>query len=162
MTKSNSSQSTSHRRLVLADVENLLGTGDPTEQAVVQIRQDLLDVIGDVSHTLFEVASSHHAAAAVSFGFPEGRHHWRSGPNGADLALLGVFESDWQVGRFDEVVIASGDGIFAEVAAAVAASGVVCTVITRRAGLSARLAMAASAIIFLGDPIIDEGQADAA
>jgi hypothetical protein len=143
-------------------VENLLGTGDPTEQAVVQIRQDLLDVIGDVSHTLFEVASSHHAAAAVSFGFPEGRHHWRSGPDGADLALLDVFESDWQISRFDEVVIASGDGIFTTLAAAVASSGVKCTVVSRRAGLSARLALAATTIVFLGDPIIDEGQADAA
>jgi hypothetical protein len=143
-------------------VENLLGTGDPTEQAVVQIRQDLLDAIGDVSHTLFEVASSHHAAAAVSFGFPEGRHHWRSGPDGADLALLEVFESDWQVSRFDEVVIASGDGIFTDVAVAVAAGGVKCTVVTRRAGLSARLALAATTIVYLGDPIIDEGQADAA
>ena len=34
------------------------------------------------------VACSHHAAPTVAFAFPTARHLWRSGRDGADLALL--------------------------------------------------------------------------
>jgi hypothetical protein len=152
----------SHQRLVLVDPENLLGTGDPTEHEVERIRQNLFEILGDLSDTLFEVASSHHAAPAVRFGFPEGRHHWRSGPDGADLALLEALDSTWRTDAFHEVVIASGDGIFAEAAAALVASGTRCTVISRRASLSARLCLAAISATYIDDPITGEDQADAA
>ena len=152
----------SHQRLVLVDAENLLGTGDPTEHDVVGIRRDLFEILGDLSDTLFEVASSHHAAPAVRFGFPEGRHHWRSGPDGADLALLDALDSNSQTGCFDEVVIASGDGIFAKAAAALVANGTRCTVISRRTSLSAQLCLAAISATYIDDPITGEDQADAA
>jgi len=152
----------SHRRLVLADVENLLGTASPSHEEVVQIRQEVLDILGDVSFTHFEVACSHRAAAAVRFGFPEGRHQWRSGPNGADLALLDVLAIESGAARFVEVVFASGDGIFAAAAAELTARGVRCTVISRRTSLSARLCLAAAEVFYLDDPISDEAMLRAA
>lgn len=158
MTNTNSS----HHRVVLADVENLLGTANPSVQEVVEIRQDVLDLLGNIDDTHFEIACSHHAAAAVRFGFPEGRHQWRSGENGADLALIDVLIHENIIGRFDEVVIASGDGIFAAWAAALAGAGIRCTVISRRDSVSSHLGLAAHTTLFLAEPITGEGQQHAA
>lgn len=146
----------SQRRLVLADVENLLATASPAEQAVVQVFQDLNTILGDLDNTLFEVACSHRAAAAVRWGFPIGRHHWRSGANGADLALIDVLSSGQVIERFQEVVIASGDGIFTAPVTALAAAGVKCTVVSRRDALSARLSLAAHKVFLLEDAALAE------
>jgi len=152
----------SHHRVVLADVENLLGTANPSLQEVVEIRQDVLDLLGNIDGTHFEIACSHRAAAAVRFGFPEGRHQWRSGEDGADLALIDVLIHENVLGRFDEVVIASGDGIFAPWATRLARAGIRCTVICRRDSLSARLGLAAQTTMFLAEPTAGEGHQHAA
>ena len=148
---------TPHHRLVLADVENLLGAAIPSRQEVVQIRQQLFTLLGDTSDTLFEVACSHLAAPAVRFGFPEGRHQWRSGTDGADLALIGVIADEHVAERFRTVVVASGDGIFAAPVSDLTARGVECTVISRRQSLSNRLRLAATHVVFLDDDDFNEG-----
>jgi hypothetical protein len=76
----------------------------------------------------------------------------RSGPDGADLELLDVVAYENVAARFTHVAIASGDGIFADAAAGLAAAGVWVTVVTRRNSLSARLALAAHEVIFI-DPL---------
>lgn len=146
-----SSKRTPSRQLVATDVENLLGSANPTEQEVVQIRCHLIAIVQPDHDAMFEVACSHRAAAAIRFGFPNGHHVWRSGPNGADLALLDILTVESVADRFDRVVIASGDGIFAPVAARLAEQGVHCTVVSRRSALSTRLALAAARVIILDD-----------
>jgi hypothetical protein len=89
------------------------------------------------------VACSHHAAATVAFEFPGARHLWRSGQDGADLALMDVLENELVDERFGQVTLCSGDGIFTEAAAWLAGRGVDVTVISLRWHLATRLELAA-------------------
>ena len=142
----------SSRQLVLADVENLAATPTPSEAEVVEIRRHLHQLIerSGVS-TLEIVACSHMAAEAVRFGWPSGHHRWRSGPDGADLALLvGCDQFDWNAPRFTRLIIASGDGIFAELACRMASLGVEVVVVVGRGQLSKRLQLAVgNSVIYL-------------
>jgi hypothetical protein len=71
------------------------------------------------------IACSHLAARTVSFAWHGVRHHWKSGPDGADLALLQIIEDPEQIRRrFTDVVIASGDGLFELAALALRKAGV--------------------------------------
>lgn len=101
-------------------------------------------------------------ASAKYAGFEWGdkrRFLFRSGVNGADLELLDVLENERIVGRFSDLVLVSGDAIFAESVAALGAQGVTVTVVARTEALSRRLRMAASQTIELSyeaDPFSEE------
>jgi hypothetical protein len=66
-----------------------------------------------------------------------------SGPDGADLALLEVLAEHDVEGRFDAVVVASGDGIFTDAVSELAGMGLSTLVISRPEALSRRLRLAA-------------------
>jgi hypothetical protein len=137
------------RSVHLIDVENLLGGVDFTEMDVTGLISRYSGVAPKAPLDHLVVASSHRAAPAVWFGWPEARRLVQSGPNGADLALLRVIEHERLAARYDRVVIGSGDGIFAEPAAALQELGVKVLVVARRDGLSRRLQMAARDVRFL-------------
>lgn len=137
------------RRLVIVDIENIaLGplhsTREASEarasvQASIGVRAGDLVVIGsDVSGVL-------HAAQAWS-GV---RYVMGQGVNGADLALLDVLCNENVEDRFTEVVIASGDGIFADAAAALARVGIQVTAVGHRGHMARRLRLAASRVVFV-------------
>ena len=65
------------------------------------------------------------------------------------LALLDVLWCENVAGRFTHVAIGSGDHLFADGAAHLAARGVWVTVVSRRRSLSPRLALAAREVFFL-------------
>jgi hypothetical protein len=96
-----------------------------------------------------EVAASHKALLNSALGWPHAHYRLGSGPDGADMALLDVLRHEDVARRFTRVVIGSGDHVFAEEAARLAAQGVCVTVVSRRHSLSRRLAMAAREVIFL-------------
>ena len=96
-----------------------------------------------------EVASSHLTLLNAALGWPHARYRVRSGPDGADLALLDVLRHENVALRFTHVAIGSGDHLFAEQAAHLAAHGVWVTVVSRQRSLSPRLALAAREVIFL-------------
>ena len=96
-----------------------------------------------------EVASSHLTLLNAALGWPHAHYRVRSGPDGADLALLDVLRHENVARRFTHVAIGSGDHLFAEEAAHLAAQGVWVTVVSRRRSLSPRLALAAREVIFL-------------
>lgn len=139
------------RALHLVDIENLTGTGLPDPRAVQRARLALNGAVpvGAGDHVV--VGSSHAAALAIFEGWGVARFVWRSGHDGADLALLGVLEEDVTT-RFDHVVIASGDGIFAEAAARLGAGGCDVTVVAREGGISRRLSTAVQDVRFLRQP----------
>ena len=95
------------------------------------------------------VACSHHAAQTVAFSFPSDRQLWRSGRNGADLALLDVLENERVDEKYAQVTICSGDGIFATSAAWLAGVDVEVTVVSLEGHLAARLELAARHVVFL-------------
>ena len=97
------------------------------------------------------VACSHHAAPEVAFGCTGYcRRRWRSGADGADLALLEVLEQEPVLGRYDAVTIVSGDGIFAEALSWLGNAGVSTTVVSNSTSLStkSRLASRCTRVIF--------------
>jgi hypothetical protein len=96
-----------------------------------------------------EVACSHLTLLNAALGWPHAHYRVRSGPDGADLALLDVLRHENIATRFTHVVIGSGDHLFAEEAAHLAAQGVWVTVVTCQRSLSSRLALAAREVIFL-------------
>ena len=87
-----------------------------------------------------EVASSHLTLVNAALGC---HYRVRSGPDGADLALLDILRHENVAQRFTHVAIGSGDHRFAEDATRLAALGVWVTVASRKRSLSQRLAVAA-------------------
>lgn len=137
------------RSLHLVDIENLLG-GTSFGETDAVIAAASYDVVADVGPTdLVVVSSSHHTAPAAWFGWGKARHVVRSGPDGADLALIEIIDTENVAVRFDRVVIASGDKIFAQPAAQLQAAGAAVTVVSRRDSLSRQLRFATRDLRYL-------------
>jgi hypothetical protein len=83
----------------------------------------------------------------VGFSWPGARYLWRSGPDGADLALLEVMTGESVSDRFESVVVASGDGRFADTVAWLARCGVHVTVVANQRALSRQLRLAATVVV---------------
>jgi hypothetical protein len=140
------------RSFHLVDVENLLGGTSFTEVDVAVTAAVYHAVAGVAASDMVVVSSSHHTALATWFGWENARRVVRSGPDGADLALLNILETENVAVRFDRVVIASGDGIFARLAAQLQAQGVVVTIVSRPDSLSRELAFAVRDVRYF-DPV---------
>lgn len=99
---------------------------------------------------LVVIASSHHAAPATWFGWSPTRRLVRSGPSGADRALVDVIYREGVEDRFGSVVIGSGDRIFATPAAWLQARGLDVSVVARRPrSISKQLAFAVRDVSYL-------------
>lgn len=134
---------------MMIDIENLAATPSPTTWEVQAVKAALGSLVPGFNDAQRIVACSHHAAPVVAFEFRGARHLWRSGRDGADLALMGVLENEHVDERYGSVVICSGDGIFAEAAAWLAGRGVDVTVISLQGHLAARLQLAARHVQYL-------------
>ena len=141
------------RTLHVVDAENLAGGPRCTAEQVREVRASYEEIAGVRPGDLVVVSSSHFAAPSVWFGWGgQARHVTRSGPDGADLALIEVIEREAVAERFDRVVIGSGDGIFSMPCAALQASGVeVAVVAATQRSLSAQLRLAARDIRVMED-----------
>jgi hypothetical protein len=137
------------RRLHLIDIENLVGDSLPSLSQVRQAHADYVAALALGEMDQVEVASSHLTLLSAALGWPSAHYRIRSGPDGADLALLDVLRYENVAKRFTHVAIGSGDHIFADEAARLATKGVWVTVVSRRCSLSPRLALAAREVIFL-------------
>jgi hypothetical protein len=138
------------RAVHLVDVENLLGTCRPTTAAVAALVSDYVTVARVAMADLVIVACSHITFLGVAWAWsPSARLLVRSGPDGADLALIEVITAEGLPGRFDRVVVGSGDGVFAEHLASIQAYGLHATVVSRPESLSRRLRLAVGDIRFL-------------
>jgi len=112
------------RRLHLVDIENLADDSLPTLSQVREAQGLYADCLAFGAMDQVEVASSHLTLVNAALGWPHGHYRVRSGPDGADLALLDVLRHENVAGRFMYVAIGSGDHLFAEEAAHLAAQGV--------------------------------------
>jgi hypothetical protein len=137
------------RRLHLVDIENLAGDSLPSLSQVRQAQGLYADCLAFGVMDQIEVASSHLTLLNAALGWPHAHYRARSGPDGADLALLDVLRHENVANRFTHVAIGSGDHLFAEQAAHLAAQGIWVTVVSRRRSLSPRLALAAHEVIYL-------------
>lgn len=115
------------------DIENLAGAADCSEQEIALVAEDYRRAVEIGPMDQITIGCSHFAAKrGVLYGWGPGpQFTFGSGPDGADLALLQVIESEELGQRFDRVVIGSGDGIFALPCAELNAQGVEVTVVAK-------------------------------
>ena len=141
------------RACFLGDIENLAGrpTG-PTGDDVRAIAAAVYKTFGHMElHPV--VACAHCNAECVWFNWPEARRLVRSGPDGADLALLDSLRApDEVVQRFDGVVVASGDHIFSDLVLDLADAGGTVVVVWGEGALSRHLVGAARTTVPLFAP----------
>ena len=99
---------------------------------------DAVDIRYD-DHSTVAVSGRH--AAAAFFALPPGiqRVIGANRPDGADLALIDSVEIDWVASNFGQVVIASGDHIFAPMARKFRAAGLSVIQVLGAGGCSAEL-----------------------
>lgn len=143
----------SGRRLHLIDADNLAGSGFPTLSQVRAAHDAYRSALrpGPVDHTI--IACSHKSGVAVGIEWPGTQLLWRSGPDGADLALLEALERIGDVSvRFSSVVVASGDGIFADAVRSIRGWGTPVVVAWGRGALSWELRRLASHAVQIFDP----------
>lgn len=132
------------RRLVLVDIENVVGGAVHTTEEALWARKEVQSMIGVRDMDQVVVGTSHIGLFPTFAAWSDSRLVVRSGENGADLALLDVMESENIHQRFEELVLISGDGIFTEEVSRLGAFGVRVTVVGHHEGVSKRLSMAAS------------------
>lgn len=137
------------RRLHVVDIENLVGNPVPRLAQVCRVRNRYGQCVGFGGWDQIEIASSHLTLVNAALGWPRAHYRARSGPDGADLALLEVLEHEDVAGRFTQVAIGSGDHAFARAAARLAEQGVWVTVVSRECSLSRRLRLAACDVVYL-------------
>lgn len=137
------------RALHILDIENLAGGPNFTPNAADALRRQYEAIVPFGPDDLVVIASSHYGARTAWFSWPHARHLVRSGPDGADLALIGVLENERVAERFQTVILGSGDGIFAEPCARLQAAGCGVTVVSGAGMLSRRLAFAVRDLISL-------------
>ena len=136
------------RRLVLVDIENMIGGAVRDSDSVVWAKQqfDYLVDLRPGDHVV--VGTSHIGLLETACNWPHARYVMRSGRDGADLALLEVLDED-VAARFGQVVIVSGDGIFTQKVADLASRGLRVTVVAHPDGLATRLRLATHHITYL-------------
>ena len=138
------------RQLVLVDIENAVGGAAIDQAAVRWAKAHIEEVTKIAAEGHVVIGTSHIGLLSVGSAWSDLRYVVGSGPDGADRALLTVLEEDIE-SRFGEILLVSGDGIFADRIAELAAYGLRVIVVAHPDGLSKRLRMAAHQVIYLTD-----------
>lgn len=137
------------RTLHCIDAENLSGSPLVSEQRLAAVRAYYLQAVsvGPFDQTI--VATSHFNALPVGSAWPEGKYYWRSGKDGADLALIDAVKEQILQSKFDHVVIASGDGIFGELVWWLTQRGIQVTVVGIPGAIASVLRLVADRVVVL-------------
>lgn len=136
------------RRIVLVDIENVVGGSAAVHDHVAWARETVERLVSLRPGDHVVVGCGPGGLLDLGCTWTHVRYVVRSGLDGADLALLDVLGENIPR-RFTEVVLVSGDGIFADAVAVFAAQGIHTTVVAHRDGLSRRLELAANTVKFL-------------
>ena len=142
-------QRSPRRRFVAMDIENINGGAVGSVGLADAAWREVADAIelDDGEQVVIGVGPS--SLLATGLSVPSARVVMGRGISGADHALIEVLRDEHIANRFDEVVIVSGDGIFAEVAAWLAFEGADVTIVARSGHLSIRLHLAAGDVVLL-------------
>lgn len=151
----------SGRRLLVVDIENMVGGVADDPESVLWAQRQVDRLLRPGPRDQVVVGTCHRGLLTVGCTWPGKRYVVQSGPNGADMALLEVLAENLP-GRFAEVVLISGDGIFASVVGELGGLGVKVVVVAHPDGLSRRLAMAASETVHLDERWSNPHTTDAA
>lgn len=152
-------QRSRRRRFVAVDIENVVGGAVSDSTVACAAWQHIAEVIALENHEQVVVGAGPSSLLAAGLTRPTARLVLGRGLSGADLALVAVLRSERIAERFDEVLIVSGDGAFADVSAELAKNGVDVTVVARKGTLSARLRLAAGSVVYLPETTPSLGRA---
>lgn len=139
------------RRIVLIDIENVVGGGITVGEQVREAQAQLVEACAlNASQDQVVVACGRASAEVVGFEWC-GPHRFvfRAGIDGADLELLELIDSERIAERFTDLLLVSGDAIFTDAIARLGAAGVNVTIASRPESLSRRMRLAASHTIEL-------------
>jgi hypothetical protein len=133
-----------NRRLLLIDVENLIGADHhgAGPDVIRPVLSGWLRRVGWQPGELLVIACNPALGLAVRSCLPAGQLLVRHGKNGADGALLDWASPEFIAGRFDQVVIGSGDQAFAPLVKVLTHLGVRVRVICRRGSAARALTLA--------------------
>ena len=136
----------SERRLVVVDIENVLfGCRALTVEQAMRL---VLREIGKSGQDQIVIAASSKTFAHYGMPILGARIRLGVGVDGADHALLEVLHEDVE-SRFSEVVVVSGDHIFAPRIAELTAAGLSVNVIAPRGALSTEIRAEADTVRYL-------------
>ena len=140
-----------NRQVHLVDVDNL--TCGPTQDLVVhqQVRRWYDTASQRQVGDLCFVAMSHYSAFPTSQVWAGAKLYWRSGPDGADHALIDAID-EIELSGLKRVCLGSGDTIFRYALCAVRERGVPVAVVSLRRSLSARIRSIADDLLVLPTP----------
>lgn len=147
----------SRRRLFVIDVENIVGGAcNVTEQGAMWAREILRKELfmRDEEHAIIAVTASQ-ALYPAALAFPGKLLRVRFGESGADLALIDALDPKKDATRYDEVIFASGDGIFAATASQFAGLGTRVAAIAHPGGFSPALRLAVHDTLYFKDTYED-------
>ncbi|MBK9696723.1 MAG: NYN domain-containing protein [Propionibacteriaceae bacterium] len=130
------------------DIENLIGAGRFAIADVVVLKRNYEALVGVGPHDIVVIGADVRSVLDVWLGWPVRVLPGR-GPDGADLLLLEELKQELARARFDDVVIGSGDHIFVELMAELAARGTTVTCVSRHGSLSRRSRMACHRVVLL-------------
>lgn len=141
------------RTLHLIDVENIAGLARPTEAEVAAALDRYRGAVTVAPWDQVVLAANRTTAASAGWVWPGVLVRAASGPDGADLALLAEADAAHVARRFDRVMIASGDHLFAERAMELRARGVRVEVVARPGSLAQSLRRVADVVRLLPDAL---------
>ena len=145
-----------NRTMHVVDLENLFGGTAFNAAATASLAAAYPHY--DRTHDQVVVGASCQVTAVEgALGWKGSRLVWMRGRDGADLCIADVLLNEDIERRVERVVIGSGDGLFAPVAAYLAARGVEVGVITRRDHLSRTLRLAAHWVTYLPEEGFQSG-----
>ena len=135
-----------NRKLIIVDIENAVGIGTVDAQSCSIVKSRIERQYKPTDSDLTVIGVSHQNNIFPARCWNSARIVFQKGHNGADLALERVLSSENVEERFSEVVIVSGDGLFASQAARLRSLGVKVTVDSRARQLSRFLAFSCSSV----------------
>lgn len=139
------------------DIENLCGAAHLHPSLVTSTFLDYLDVTNAAPSDLFTVTTSHHNFEAAAFALRDIRSLHipppRSGPDGADLALIDEIAATPLRKDIDRICIGSGDHIFTFPLTRLTNLGFHTTAVSRRDSCSLHVTRAVDHVLYLSDPV---------
>lgn len=142
------------RRLFVIDIENLCGKPVIEESDVKAVQRFVNEALSLSTNDLVVIGTSHtNNFVSAGVAWKGVRQVFKPGHDGADLALLAAI-NEYNVETFEEIVIMSGDGIFADAVDEIAARSVIVTVMSIGRCLSKKLGEAASLVRFVDEAAI--------
>jgi hypothetical protein len=137
------------RRLVVVEVESIAGGAVRTNALASWARNQVEEAIALKPDEQVIIGARHASALAAGTRWPGARLVTARDSDGTQRELLQILQNERIAGRFDELVLASGNGIFTEAIARLGTQGVKVTVVAWPESLSRRLRMAASETVLL-------------